>query len=69
MGYEETVEEAGIAYVSLFEYESGRARPKIENILRLSEALGCAPWTVEEFEWGLERAVIYGDIERPVEKV
>lgn len=65
MGYEETVGEAGIANVSLYLYESGKARPKLESILRLSEALDVSPWDIDEFEWGLERAVRYGDIERP----
>ncbi len=57
-----------IDYPSLYRIETGARVPRIETVMRISEALGLDPWTIDEFRPTLEKAEAAGLIVRPHEK-
>ena len=57
-----------IDYPSLYRIETGTRVPRIETVLRISEALHLDPWSIDEFVPTLEKAEAAGLIVRPSEK-
>ncbi len=59
---------ADIDYPSLYRIETGVRVPRIETVMRVSEALGLDPWSIDEFIPTLEKAAAAGLIVRSSEK-